>query len=155
MELCTRNPLDSWSKAVRDLVGAGTSGQSIMTSYNRPPFLCKAKGSICLVGMWQRWQKVAVSGGDLCSDASVFDWTEYPRAAAVTVSGVALTVDARNQEISALSSLAWPDPFLYCATPRRKGSGSFPMQCLFCPRSLQGVNVIVSHPQVLIVRCEL
>ena len=52
-----------------------------------------------------------MSGGDLCSDASVFDWTEYPRAAAVTVSGVALTVDARNQEISALSSLAWPDPF--------------------------------------------
>lgn len=44
-----------------------------------------------------------MSGGDLCSDASVLDWTKYPRAAAVTVSGVALTVDARNQEISALS----------------------------------------------------
>ena len=49
---------------------------------------------------------------------------------------------------STKASLALPDPFLYCATLQRKGSGSFPMQYWFLPRSLQGVNVIISHLQV-------
>ena len=55
----------------------------------------------------------------------------------------------------AITSLAKPDPFLYCTIPQRKGSGNFAMQYWFLPRSLQGVNVIILHPQVLIVRCEL
>ena len=44
-----------------------------------------------------------MSGGNLCCNTSVFDWVQYPCAAAVMVAVVALTVDARNQENCALT----------------------------------------------------